>query len=333
LLKERIIAADDAHTNEYTYEFSDVYLKPLGISSMLDAPIWLGGNAIGVLCCEHVGEKRKWGIDEENFAASVADFASISFELAEHKKTSDELREHKNKLESIVNERTAELREKNDALEAFNYSVSHDLRAPLRHAAGYLQIIEEDYSDRIDDTGLDYIKRARDSLGKMNLMIDSMLNLSRITTHKMKKTEIDLSKLMKVIAGQLVERDHPVDLRINNTPKAVGDAGLLQIALTNLLENALKYTQKVPDPVIEFGSLQIKDKTVYFLKDNGCGFDARYVDKLFAVFQRLHSESEFEGAGIGLSTVQRVIQNHGGEIRAEGEVGKGASFYFSLGDK
>jgi len=333
LYKERIIAADDAHTYKYTSEFSENYLTPFGINSMLDAPIWLGGDTIGVLCCEHTGPKRTWEIDEQNFAASVADFASIAFELAEHKKTTDELRQHKIRLQAMVKERTNELNDKNMELEAFCYSVSHDLRAPLRHIDGYLAMIEEDYADKIDTPGQEIIKRIRNSAEKMRTMIDALLYLSQLSAQTLNISSINLSQLLQDIVSQLDYDNRAVTINIHETSNINGDIKLLRIALTNLLENALKYTSKSPNPYIEFGSSQEGNRTIFFLRDNGCGFDMQYNDKLFVAFQRLHRQEEYEGTGIGLSTVYRVIQRHGGHIWAEAEVGKGATFYFYLSDQ
>lgn len=330
LYSERIIAAGDAHTNKFTYEFSETYLTPLGISSMLDAPIWLRGETIGVLCCEHVGKPREWEIDEMNFAASVADFASIAFELSEHKKTSDELRQHKAALEDIVKSRTQELKDINDDLLAFNHSVSHDLRAPLRHMGGYLKIIEEDYLSGLDETGREYFEKAQNSLLKMNSLIDSMLHLSRISTQKINKSEINLSEILREIAAQHILQGESLTLKISDTPNVTGDKNLLRIVLTNLFENALKYSQHTTSPLIEFTTTEDNSCRVFLMRDNGCGFNMDHADKLFNVFQRLHSQQEYEGTGIGLSTVQRIIQKHDGKIWAESEANKGATFYFYL---
>ena len=333
LSKERIICADDAINNKYTHEFSEVYLKPNRITSMLDAPIWLGGNSIGVLCCEHVGERRDWEIDEQNFAASVADFASIAFELAEHKKTSDELRQHKNQLELIVEERTRELIEKNNDLEAFSYSITHDLRAPLRHISGYLTMLEEDYGDKIDETGIDYIRTTIKSVKDINSMIDSVLKLSKASISDIKHSPVNLSDLLKEISSQIDISSESVTLNIIDTPQVMGDKSLMQIALTNMLENALKYTQKTEKPYIEFGLKEIDNVPTYYIKDNGCGFERRYAEKVFEVFKRLHSKAEYDATRIGLSTVERIIRKHGGQVWADGEVNKGATFYFTLDPK
>ena len=330
LSKERIIAADDAHTNEYTAEFSEKYLKPLNITSMLDAPIKLGGKGVGVLCCEHIGEQRSWKIDEKIFAASVADFCSIALELSEHKKTSDELRKHQNRLETMIAERTIDLEIKNKELEAFSYTISHDLRSPLRHVNGYLEIIEEDCREKLSEIEKDYISRTRKSVVKMYDMIDAILHLSRISAQTIKKLPIKLSDLALEISDQLTINNPKVEFDIEETPIAHGDEDLLRIAISNLLENAIKYSSKKSSPLIEFGSNMENDIQVFYIRDNGCGFDMKYSHKLFDVFQRLHNDSEYKGSGIGLSTVYKVIERHRGKIWAKSEIDNGTTFYFTL---
>ena len=330
LSKERIIAANDAHTNEHTAEFSEGYLKPLGISSMLDAPIKLGGKSVGVLCCEHIGDNRTWQIDEQIFTASVADFCSIAFELSEHKKTSDELRKHQNRLESMIAERTLDLEIKNKELEAFSYTISHDLRSPLRHVNGYLEIIEEDCSDKLSEIEKDYIARTRKSVVKMYEMIDAILHLSRISSQALKKKPIKLSELVLEISDQLTINNPNVEFDIEETQIIYGDEPLLRVAITNLLENAIKYSAKSDSPLIEFGYKMEDDHAVFFVRDNGCGFDMKYAHKLFDVFQRLHNDKEYKGSGIGLSTVHKVIQRHHGKIWSESKIDKGSCFYFTL---
>ena len=330
LFQERIISADNAHTNKYTAEFSEVYLKPLGINSMIDAPIWRGGEAIGVLCCEHVGEPRVWEVDEQNFVASVADFLSIAFELSEHKRTSDELLEHKNRLEALVKERTEELHKKNKELEAFAYSVSHDLRAPLRHIMGYVNILSEDYLSDIPEDGYLYVDRIKASISKLNNMIDSMLSLSRLSHHEMRFKRLNMSQLVRDLGEQFTNTNDALVLDVNETEDVIVDKNLMQNLITNLLENAIKFTQTKEQPRIEFGEMVQSDTKVFYFKDNGCGFDMNYVEKLFTVFQRLHSDKEYPGTGVGLSTVKRIIEMHNGTVWGESEIDKGAVFYFTL---
>jgi PAS domain S-box-containing protein len=220
----------------------------------------------------------------------------------------------------------------NKELEAFSYSVSHDLRAPLRGMDGFSQALLEDYSDKLDATGKNYLERIRAGTQHMGLLIDDMLKLSRINRSEFKHESIDLSKMVQAIILSL-RQNNPAREVIVNIQKDIiidGDRHLMEIALTNLMDNAWKFTGKTKNARIKFGTKLIDGKPVMFIRDNGVGFDMTYVDKLFGAFQRLHTTEEFPGTGIGLATVQRVIHRHGGRICAEGEVGKGTVFYFTL---
>jgi len=225
-----------------------------------------------------------------------------------------------------------ELEEANRELEAFSYSVSHDLRAPLRSMDGFSQMLLEDYADKLDDQGKDYLRRIRAASQRMSQLINDLLTLSRISRADMHFEELNLTAMVKEIAAELrqsqPERD--VEFIIEPNVKAYGDSHLLRIVLENLLSNAWKFTSKHKSAIIEFGVKEHDGKTVYFVRDDGAGFDMAYVDKLFVPFQRLHEQDEFEGTGIGLATVQRIVHRHGGTVWAEGEVEKGATFYFTL---
>jgi light-regulated signal transduction histidine kinase (bacteriophytochrome) len=245
-------------------------------------------------------------------------------------------------LEQRVRERTAELESSNRELEAFCYSVSHDLRTPLRSIDGFSQAALEDYGERLDDTGRDYLNRVRNGCRHMDQLIDDLLRLSRVTRDQMRRESVDLTTLAQAAARQLQEREpeRPVDLRIAPGLTAVGDTRLLHAALFNLLANAWKFTSKNPAPLIEVGRAvgsqplavgsQCPASPVFFVRDNGIGFDMQYANKLFNPFQRLHSAQDFPGTGIGLATVARVIQRHGGRIWAEAAIDRGATFYFTL---
>lgn len=236
-------------------------------------------------------------------------------------------------LERRVTERTAELQAVNRELEAFSYSVSHDLRAPLRAIDGFSQAVLEDYADRLDDQGKDYLNRVRAATQRMGHLIDDMLTLSRVTRVEMQRGTVDLSALAADVFAELQksEPERKVDWRIESGLVAQGDAQLLRVALVNLLGNAWKFTGKTANAKIEFGAMRNSDgATDFFVRDNGAGFDMTYAGKLFGAFQRLHLISEFPGTGIGLATVQRIIHRHGGRVWAEGAVGKGATFYFSF---
>jgi light-regulated signal transduction histidine kinase (bacteriophytochrome) len=220
----------------------------------------------------------------------------------------------------------------NKELEAFSYSVSHDLRAPLRSIDGFSQALLEEYQGKLDETGKTYLERVRKATQRMGLLIDDMLKLSRITQAEMKGVTVDLSALIREIAEahQKSNPDRAVNVTVHEGIMVQGDPYLIKIAMENLVGNAWKFTGKEAHPRIEFGTAVGDGETACFIRDNGAGFDMAYVGKLFGAFQRLHTIDEFPGTGIGLATVQRIIHRHGGQIRAEGEVGKGATFYFTL---
>jgi len=239
-------------------------------------------------------------------------------------KLTHEINEHKNTEIKLI--------EANKELEAFCYSVSHDLRAPLRGIDGFSKILEDEYTDKLDLQGRDYIRRICSASHKMGELINDLLSLSRITRSEIKFENVDLSTMVQKITSELnsLEPNRKVDFVITEGLFVKGDAKLLHVAMNNLLNNAWKFTEKQPHARIEFGIRQHNDSPAYFINDNGVGFDMTYADKLFVAFQRLHSPGEFEGTGIGLATVQRVIHKHGGCIWAEGELGRGARFCFTL---
>jgi light-regulated signal transduction histidine kinase (bacteriophytochrome) len=217
-------------------------------------------------------------------------------------------------------------------LEAFSYSVAHDLRAPLRGVDGFSQALLEDYADKLTDEGLGYLRHLRESAQQMGRLIDDLLTLSRVTRSELVREPVDLSALAHNVAAHL-QRAQPnrrVEIVIADGLVGEGDARLLRIALENLLGNAWKFTAKRAESRIEVGATT-NGECAYFVRDNGAGFDTAYASKLFGAFQRLHSTDEFEGTGIGLATVQRIINRHGGRIWATGEVDRGATFYFTLG--
>lgn len=244
----------------------------------------------------------------------------------------EELSHEEERLKQRVEERTHELEESNQELEAFSYSVSHDLRAPLRAVNGFSRIMLEDYNEKLDDTGQDYLHRINDSTVKMEALIDDMLQLSRITRTELKLEEVNLSLLaMGVVERfQYSEPGRKVKIEIEDDLVCQADQGLMAIVLENLIGNAWKYTSKKENAVIVFGHKEMNGSTVFYIKDNGAGFNMKYADKLFEAFKRLHGESEFQGTGVGLATVGRVIKKHKGKIWAQAEAGKGATFYFEL---
>jgi P-type Cu+ transporter len=252
--------------------------------------------------------------------------------VEDQKEAEEEIRRLNQTLEQRVQERTAQLEAANKELEAFSYSVSHDLRAPLRGIDGWSLVLLEDYAGKLDEQGRQSLNRVRAETQRMGQLIDDLLQLSRVTRSEMRPTTADLSALALTIATRLRESqpDRPVEFLIQDGLQATGDAGLLEAALTNLLHNAWKFTGKRPAARIEFGRMENEGASVFFVRDNGAGFNPAYAQKLFAPFQRMHRSSEFPGTGIGLATVQRIIRRHGGRIWAEAQVDQGATFFFTL---
>jgi PAS domain S-box-containing protein len=220
-------------------------------------------------------------------------------------------------------------------LESFSYSVAHDLRAPLRSIDGFSQALLEDYEDKLDDEGKSHLRHVRESAQHMGKLIENLLMLARVTQSDVRRDRIDLSALARTAAARLQsgQSNRNVAFRIADELLAQGDPELLGILFDNLLGNAWKFTGKQDHALVEFGLSGGNGRTVYFVRDNGAGFDMAYSAKLFGVFQRLHSPSQFEGTGVGLATVQRIVRRHGGRIWAEGAVGLGATFFFTLDDK
>ncbi len=283
-------------------------------------------------------------------------------DITERKHTEDALRFLKDGLEQKVAQRTRELRDSqlallnlvddlnesarsltsanqsleavNRELEAFSYSVSHDLRAPLRTIDGFSNILEEDYADKFDAEGRDYLKRIRRAAQNMGQLIDDMLNLSRVTRQEMRLQDVDISRKAREIIEEFckINPSRDVTVEIQDGVVVRADPNLMSILLTNLLENAWKFTEHCDQARIEFKADRRDGGTVVQVRDNGAGFDMKYVEKIFTAFQRLHRAEEYPGTGIGLATVQRIVHRHGGRIWAEGETGKGAAFYFTLGE-
>jgi two-component system sensor histidine kinase/response regulator len=230
-------------------------------------------------------------------------------------------------------ELVAELEHKNRELESFSYAVSHDLRAPLRRIDSFSRAVLESQGEKLDATGFKYLERVREASQHMSQLIDDVLYLSRVTRAELREHDVDLSALAELILARLQEGEpsRMVEVKVRPGVVVTGDGQLLRIALENLLENAWKFTSKQAETRIEFGVTQAAGEPTYFVRDNGAGFDMTYADRLFGPFQRLHAQGDFPGSGIGLATVQRIIHRHGGRVWAEGLVGQGATFQFTLG--
>ncbi len=245
-----------------------------------------------------------------------------------------ELRREEQRLQETVEARTRALASSNRELEAFCHSVSHDLRAPLRSLDGFSEALLEDYGDRLDEQARDYLQRIRKGTERMRQLIEDLLRLSRISRHELHLAEVDLVPLAKEIVDDLRAGDPQRDVRLvlPETLPVRGDSRLLRIMLENLFSNAWKYTRPRQPAEIALGVSEEGGETVYWVRDNGVGFDMAYADKLFGVFQRLHHQDEFPGTGVGLATVARIVERHGGRVWADAEMGMGAIFFFTLGD-
>jgi two-component system, sensor histidine kinase and response regulator len=257
-------------------------------------------------------------------------------EIALHKHAADvRLRENERWLESTLQQRTAALESANRELEAFNYSVAHDLRAPLRGIDSFSQLLVEKYSKQLDDEALSYLNRVRASAARMSQLIDALLSLAQVGRGELQPIDLDFSYLVQSVASEIAAANPERKVRVAITPgmRAHGDPRLVRIVMVNLLENAWKFTARRQRGAVEVGPCQNTVQPTYFVRDNGAGFDPAYASRLFAAFQRLHADREFPGTGIGLAIVHRVVSRHGGAVWADSRPEQGATFYFSLPGK
>lgn len=327
----------------------DREVRPLLIANLA---ISLGVIAFGILLATILSRRttrevdalmqalRRYGevsnADEENINAESSEVTEliVSFKslAAARNQAKAELLALNTELEERVSERTVQLAAANQELDAFAYSVSHDLRAPLRGIDGFSLALVEDFGDTLTAEGKDYLRRIRAGCVRMGTLIDDLLYLSRLARHQLRREVVDLGLLARQVADELQQLDpqRKVDWVIAPQLVTVADPALLRAVLDNLLGNAWKFTGKQEYARIEFGGFVQEGEQVFFVQDNGAGFDMLYADKLFNAFQRLHKAEEFDGTGIGLATVQRVISRHGGRVWAQGAIGQGATFYFSL---
>ncbi len=276
------------------------------------------------------------------YSSLYAFVRNASGELIRHSKENARLYEEtkmqlaeRQRAEKELIKRTTELESANKELEAFSYSVSHDLRAPLRAIDGFSRVILEEYNDKLDDEGKRYLNIVRDNTQKMGQLIEDLLALSRLGRKEMQVSRIDMAKLAKTVFDELKEANpgQNIQLEIKTLPPAYGDQAMIHQVFVNLLSNAIKFTRSKEKAVIEIGCNTQMNENVYYVKDNGVGFDMQYLNKLFGVFQRLHSAEDFDGTGVGLAIVKRIINRHGGKVWAEGKVDEGATFYFNISEE
>ena len=274
----------------------------------------------------------RWALQQHESGSPTA-VLEINNDITERKRAEEELRQVNDELERRVVERTIGLEAANKELEAFAYSVSHDLRAPLRHMAGYGELLQQNASSVLDEKSRRYVTMILDSAKRMGTLIDDLLDFSRVGRADIQKTTVSLEQVVKEALSEIRHETDGRNIvwRIGALPDVIGDRSLLRLVLVNLISNAVKFTRTCAQAEIEIGSADgKKDEVVVFIGDNGVGFDMKYANKLFGVFQRLHRTEEFEGTGIGLATVQRIVNRHGGRVWAEGLVNRGATFYFSV---
>ncbi len=293
------------------------------LKSFLGVPLARGGETIGMVGVAN----REGGYADEDLEA-LESLAPAIVQAFMRKRVEQD----RERLLVEVQRRAAELNAANQELEAFSYSVSHDLRAPLRHMDGFSRVLLHDYADKLDEQGQKYLQYVRGGSQRMGLLIEDILKLSRVSRSEIRRERVNLSKMANEIVEELraQEPERQVEVTVAPAEAVNGDRRLLRLVLENLTGNAWKFTSKRSIAKIEFGTAKQDGNTVYFVRDNGAGFDMDYVAKLFGAFQRLHTEDEFPGTGIGLATVQRIIHRHGGSVWAEGEIDKGATFYFTL---
>lgn len=299
-----------------------------GFKAFSSIPIFIEDKHFGCLNLSYT-KPTKFTNDEIDFASTMATSLAIAIQNFNLKK---QLEDYTGELENKVLERTLKLESANKELEAFSYSVSHDLRAPLRAIDGFAQALFEDYTSELDATGKDYVRRIRNASQRMALLIDDMLKLSRVTRHEIVVEDVNLSEIATAVTNEIAvnHADRTVHVSIEQEMLDKADPQLIRIALTNLFENAFKFTSKKEIASVQFGFKNENGHRVYFIKDNGAGFDMKFSAKLFGAFQRLHKAEEYPGTGIGLATVQRIISKHGGRIWADSTPNVGTTFYFSL---
>jgi signal transduction histidine kinase len=305
------------------------FTHPFDAGIGLAIPIVAGGRCFGVLGFSSTRQHRRVSPGQLKALDVLACTAANAFAIAA---LVAELRRMNEELEMRVSERTRELEDANKELESFSYSVSHDLREPLRAVEGFCEMFRTEFATAVPEEGQRVLERIWTGASRMSRLIDDLLHFSRCSREPLRRERVRLHELVLQTVARLKERlgERPISIQVAELPDCYGDPGLLEQVLVNLLSNACKFTKDANRACVEVGVLRQGMATVYYVRDNGVGFDMRYADKLFGVFQRLHAKEAFEGTGIGLSIVQRIVTRHGGKVWADSRPGEGATFYFSL---
>jgi signal transduction histidine kinase len=305
-------------------------LREMGVRSGMIVPLSARGRIIGAMTFASTSADRRYGPEDLALAEELARHAALAIDNAKLYRDAEHMA---TQLEHRVAERTAELEASNRELEAFSYSVSHDLRAPLRAIDGFSRILLKDFGTDVPDQAREYLEIVREGAQQMGRLIDDLLAFARLGRQSLSKETVDPATIVHRVLEQLRHdlEGRDVEVRVGHLPACQGDPALLHQVYVNLLANALKFTRNRSPAIIEVRATEQNGRTVYFVKDNGVGFDMRFADKLFGVFQRMHRAEDYEGTGVGLAIVQRVIHRHGGQVWAEAEPDAGATFFFTLG--
>ena len=327
---ESLLISDLREVKEPSSPLAKLLIKE-GMRSALSVPLIVENKLIGVLNLAS-SEINFFSKECHEIVYEVATQLAIAVHQSE---LNTQIQQNSIELEERVKERTSQLENTNKELESFAYSVSHDLRAPLRAIDAYSQIVVEDYANKLDDEGIRLLNVVRENSQKMDQLIKDILSMSKVTRIELRYSTIDMESMVYSVYEEIATHDQKdtFDLSISSLPQCYGDSVLIKKVWSNLLSNALKYTMPKDERIIEVGNYSENGKNVYYVKDNGVGFNAKYAEKLFGIFQRLHRTDEFEGTGVGLAIVQQIIHRHGGEVWAEGKINKGSKFYFSMPER